>query len=83
MELVIHLTEQGFNCRQYVPNSVGIADEKDRTEIKSVSDRIAALQKSDLDDADDQFLDLLQRRTVWTQRQLLLLGRIEQDYGIC
>ena len=55
----------------------------DRTEIKSVSDRIAALQKSDLDDADDQFLDLLQRRTVWTQRQLLLLGRIEQDYGIC
>ncbi|WP_373529665.1 hypothetical protein [Nostoc sp.] len=25
-ELVIHLTEQGFNCQQYVPCSVGIAD---------------------------------------------------------
>lgn len=54
-----------------------------REDIKAVRLRIAALQKSDLDDADDQFLDLLQRRTVWTQRQLLLLGRIEQDYGIC
>ncbi len=55
----------------------------DREQIKLISDRIAALQKYDLDDADNGFLELLQHRTVWTQRQLLLLGRIEQDYGIC
>ena len=54
-----------------------------KADFKAMSDRIRKLVwRNDLDDADDQFLDLLQRRTVWTPRQLLL-GRIEQDYGIC
>ncbi len=43
-ELVIHLTEQGFNCRQYVPNSVGIADiviDNAVLELKHLPDRDA------------------------------------------
>ncbi len=57
--------------------------QQDKEDIKAISDRIAALQKSDLDDADDQFLELLQCRTVWTNRQLLLLQRMEEDYANC
>lgn len=43
-ELVIHLTEQGFNCQQYVPNSIGIADvviDNAVLELKHLPDRDA------------------------------------------
>lgn len=56
-------------------------NEADKLVFKSISDRIAVLQRCNLDDADDQLLDLLQRRTVWTPRQLLLLKRMEEDYA--
>lgn len=55
----------------------------DRQKFIEISDRIKKLQKTcELDDADDGLLELMQRRTVWTDRQLLLLKRMEEDYGI-
>ncbi|MGL4622867.1 MAG: hypothetical protein ACRCZS_28065, partial [Chroococcidiopsis sp.] len=43
-QLVIHLTEQGYNCQQYVPCSVGIADlviDNAVIELKHLPDREA------------------------------------------
>ncbi|MGL4618704.1 MAG: hypothetical protein ACRCZS_06545 [Chroococcidiopsis sp.] len=55
--------------------------ERDKLEIKIVSDRIHALaMRNDLDDMDLAQLEVMQRRTVWTNRQLLLLKRMEEDY---
>ena len=52
-------------------------------EIKAVNERISRLQlECDLDAADDAVLEVLRRRTCFTSRQMLLLGRIEEDYAL-
>lgn len=51
-------------------------------EIKAINERITRLQQNhDLDPMDDVALEFLRCRTYFTQRQLLVLERIEQDYA--
>ncbi|MGL4620006.1 MAG: hypothetical protein ACRCZS_13245 [Chroococcidiopsis sp.] len=58
-------------------------NEQDRANFKSISDRILDLAMlMELDPFDRAGLEVMQRRTVWTERQLLLLKRMEEDYGI-
>lgn len=52
------------------------------TEIKAINERITRLQQNhDLDPMDDVALEFLRCRTCFTQRQLLVLERMEQDYA--
>lgn len=57
--------------------------EKDRAEIKAVSDRIHALAMLlELDAFDRAGLEVMQRSTFWTERQKQALTQLEQLYGI-
>jgi hypothetical protein len=51
-------------------------------DIKEIHQRISALKKCDLDPADDAVLEVLKRRLWFTERQKLLLSRMEQDYTL-
>ena len=58
-------------------------DPKYWAEIKTVNERITRLQQMcNLDPMDDAALEVLRRRTCFTQRQMLLLERMEQDYAL-
>ncbi len=57
-------------------------DEEYRADIKAVAQRIAALIQFELEPFDYSILELLQRSTCFTPRQLLYLERMEADYGI-
>lgn len=63
------------------PQFLEPVDPKYWGEIKAVNERITRLQlECDLDPMDDVALEFLRRRTCFTQRQMVLLERIEQDY---
>jgi len=47
-----------------------------------VAQRIAALIQFELEHVDYAILELLQRSTCFTPRQLLYLERMEADYGL-
>ncbi len=65
------------------PQFLEPVDPKYWVEIKAVNERITRLQqKCDLDPMDDVTLEFLRRRTCFTQRQMLLLERMEQDYAL-
>lgn len=49
--------------------------------IKAVNERITRLQQLELDPIDDAALEVLRRRTYFTQRQMSVLTRLEEDYG--
>jgi len=52
-------------------------------EIKAVNERISRLQfDCNLDPAEDAVLEVLRRRTSFTPKQMMLLERMESDYGI-
>ena len=64
------------------PQFLEPVDPKYWAEIRVVNERITRLQFScNLDPADDAVLEVLRRRTCFTQRQMLLLERMEQDYA--
>lgn len=64
------------------PQFLEDVDPKDWAEIKAMNERINRLQlQCDLDPMDDVALEFLRRRTCFTPRQILLLERMEQDYG--
>lgn len=50
--------------------------------IKAVYERLSRLQQCDLDPIDDAVLEVLKRRTSFSQRQKLLLKRMEEDYRV-
>ncbi len=53
-------------------------------EIKAVNERITRLQlEYNLDAAEDAVLEVLRRRTSFTQKQMTLLAFLEQQYGVC
>lgn len=54
----------------------------EQADLRSVSDRIRALQQCDLDPVDDAVLEVLQRRTCFTDRQKEALTTLEKVYGI-
>lgn len=63
------------------PQFLEPVDPKYWAEIKAVNERITRLQhECDLEPMDDVALEFLRRRTCFTQRQMLLLERIEQEY---
>lgn len=65
------------------PQFLEPVDPKYWAEIKAVKERITRLQLScELDPMDDAALEVLRRRTCFTQRQMLLLERMEQDYAL-
>ena len=56
-------------------------DDEYTADIKAVAQRIAALIQFELEHVDYAILELLQRSTCFTPRQLLYLERMEADYG--
>ena len=63
------------------PQFLEDVDPKDWAEIKAMNERINRLQQYDLDPMEVAGLEVLRRRTCFTPRQILLLERMEQDYG--
>ena len=64
------------------PQFLEEVDPKYWTEIKVVHERIMRLQQDhELDPAEDAVLEVLQRRTCFTLKQMVLLERMEQDYA--
>ncbi len=59
-----------------------LIDEEYTADIKAVDQRIAALIQFELEPFDYAILELLQRSTCFTLRQLLYLERMEADYGL-
>jgi hypothetical protein len=55
-------------------------DPNNLTEVKAVQDSIDRLRQYELDPADEAVLEVLSRRICFTERQKLLLARMEQDY---
>ena len=58
-----------------------LIDDEYTADIKAVAKRIAALIQFELEPFDCAILELLQRSTCFTPRQLLYLERMEADYG--
>ena len=56
-------------------------DDEYTADIKAVAQRIAALIQFELEPVEYAILELLQRSTCFTPRQLLYLERMEADYG--
>ncbi len=51
-------------------------------DIKAVNQRITRLKQYDLDQMESAGLEVLRRRTCFTPKQLTLLERMENDYGV-
>ena len=58
-----------------------LIDDEYTADIKAVAQRIAALIQFELEPVEYAILELLQRSTCFTPRQLLYLERMEADYG--
>ena len=64
------------------PQFLEEVDPKYWAEIKVMHERIMRLQQNrELDPAEDAVLEVLQRRTCFTLKQMVLLERMEQDYA--
>ncbi len=57
-------------------------DDEYTKDVKAVGQRIAALVQFELEPFEYAILELLQRSTCFTPRQLLYLERMEADYGL-
>ena len=68
------------DTQQCKPEEVTKIDEEYTADIKAVAQRIAALIQFELEHVDYSILELLQRSTCFTPRQLLYLERMETDY---
>ncbi len=80
-EYTVNLAIDGLDVA-VKPQFLEPVDPKYWAEIRAVNARITRLQFScNLDPADDAVLEVLRRRTCFTQRQMLLLERMEQDYA--
>ncbi len=69
------------DTQQCKPEELTRIDEEYTADIKAVGQRIAALIQFELEPFDYAILELLQRSTCFTPRQLLYLKRMETDYG--
>jgi len=69
------------DTQQCKPEELTLIDEEYTADIKAVAQRIAALVQFELEPFDYAILELLQRSTCFTPRQLLYLERMEADYG--
>ncbi len=67
--------------QQCKPEELTLIDDEHTVDIKAVAQRIAALIQFELDPVEYAILELLQRSTCFTPRQLLYLERMEADYG--
>ena len=65
------------------PQFLEEVDPKYWADIKAVNERITRLQlECELDPMDAAGLEVLRRRTCFTSRQIMLLERMENDYGV-
>ena len=64
------------------PKFLEPVEEKYWEEVKQIYSRIVRLQQCDLDPMEDAGLETLKRRIYFTDKQKLLLKRMEEDYGV-
>ncbi len=64
------------------PQFLEEVDPKYWVEIKAVHERITRLKQYELDPMESAGLEVLRRRTCFTPKQLTLLKRMENDYGV-
>jgi len=69
------------DTQQCKKEEVTLIDDEYTADIKAVAQRIATLIQFELEPFDYAILELLQRSTCFTPRQLLYLERMEADYG--
>jgi len=69
------------DTQQCKAEELTLIDDEYTADIKAVAQRIAALVQFELEPFDYSILELLQRSTCFTPRQLLYLERMEADYG--
>ena len=69
------------DTQQCKAEELTLIDDEYTADIKAVAQRIAALIQFELEHVDYAILELLQRSTCFTPRQLLYLERMEADYG--
>ncbi len=67
--------------QQCKAEEITLIDDEYTKDIKAVAQRIEALIQFELEHVDYGILELLQRSTCFTPRQLLYLERMEADYG--
>jgi len=70
------------DTQQCKPEELMRIDDEYAADIKAVGQRIATLIQFELEPVEYAILELLQRSTCFTPRQLLYLERMEADYGI-
>ena len=68
------------DTQQCKPEELTLIDEEYTKDINAVAQRIAALIQFELEPVEYAILELLQRSTCFTPRQLLYLERMEADY---
>ena len=68
------------DTQQCKAEEITLIDDEYTADIKAVAQRIAALIQFELEHVDYAILELLQRSTCFTPRQLLYLERMEADY---
>jgi len=69
------------DTQQCKPEELTLIDDEYAADIKAVGQRIATLIQFELEPVEYAILELLQRSTCFTPRQLLYLERMEADYG--
>lgn len=77
--VTVHLGGEDIPVR---PQFLEEVDPEYWMDIKSIHERIAKLQQCNLDPLEDDMLESLRRRTCFTEKQKLLLARMEQDYKL-
>jgi len=70
------------DTQQCKPEELTRIDDEYTKDIKAVGHRIATLIQFELEPVEYAILELLQRSTCFTPRQLLYLERMEADYGL-
>ena len=69
------------DLQQCKAEEITLIEDEYAKDIRVVAQRIAALIQFELEPFDYAILELLQRSTCFTPRQLLYLERMEADYG--